>query len=152
MKTLNEIIDGLSNYPDLENEDIVQVNADIIVDALYHLKRYKDQREARDDQINRYRDVAKKCENILTDYVALQQYWWKQQENPPLTWDELRKMEGKPVFICILKDDGEWHGEWCLIEKVSNLMVETLRCEMNYWGFRKITFGKTWQAYRKERT
>ena len=57
--------------------------------------------------------------------------------NPPLTWDELEQMEGKPVWIegpCITG------GPHWIIVGPSHLYNE------------KITgYGKAWQAYRKEK-
>ena len=84
----------------------------------------------------------------------LQEYYEMSREhhepNPALTWEQLKQMEGKPVWIEFLNDEGEWNGEWCLVESSNNILCEILRCKMSWWGLRKITLGKTWQAYRKE--
>ena len=95
----------------------------------------------------RYLQAYKEDKNDLT---ALRAYWAEQQENKPLTWDALKAMEGKPVWIEFLNDEGEWNGEWCLVESSNNILCEILRCKMSWWGLRKITLGKTWQAYREE--
>lgn len=103
--------------------------------------------DEREDAL-RYLQAYKEDKNDLT---ALRAYWAEQQENKPLTWDALKAMEGKPVWIEFLNDEGEWNGEWCLVESSDNILCEILRCKMSWWGLRKITLGKTWQAYKKER-
>lgn len=64
--------------------------------------------------------------------------------NTPLTWDELKTMEGKPVWVAV---DGK--ERWRIIREVSSehLILESglplHRCWMNH--------PDGWQAYRKER-
>lgn len=98
------------------------------------------------------RDVAiaylKGYREVLPEYAQMK---LDAVKNEPLTWNELKQMEGKPVWIEFLNDEGEWNGEWCLVESSNNVLCEILRCQKTWWGLRKITLGKTWQAYRKER-
>ena len=142
MKTLNEVIKANEccdhGEPDSKCEDcpyngIGACCAERESDALYYLKDMK---------------------NLEEDYDILYNKYWRefnqQQANSILTWDELKLMEGKPVWIEFLNDEGEWNGEWCLVESSNNILCEILRCKMSWWGLRKITLGKTWQAYRKE--
>ena len=98
-------------------------------DALFYLKEY--------------RWVVENCAEALAEKYP--------SENVPLTWDELKTMEGKPVWIEFLNDKGEWNGEWCLVESSNDILCEILRCKITWWGLRKITLGKTWQAYRREK-
>ena len=71
-----------------------------------------------------------------------------EERNNPLTWDELKQMEGKPVWV----EDAFENGEWYIIERVtwSGLMITHDR-----WGdeseFKVKDIGDVWQAYRKER-
>lgn len=127
MKPLDKVINTMTNNI-LPCGDKIKYCplCEVLTDAIGYLKEYQQSEEI--------------VKQILVD-----------EENYPLSWEELKRMEGKPVFIEILEDDGVWHGEWCLIEEVNNVVMLALRCRVNYWGFRKITFGKTWQAYRKER-
>lgn len=117
-------------------------------DALYYLEKYRDNFEARNDQVERYQKAAKDCEEILTDYVALKQYWAEQQENEPLSWDELRQMEGMPVWIEI----GLLPPRWFLIEGFNGdqmVGVDALSVRVPFY---KDGFGPgRCQAYRKER-
>ena len=139
MRTLDEVIKAYEYT--YENDPIAWTYG---VDALHYLKKYRDNLEARNDQVERYQKAAKDCEEILTDYVALKQYWAEQQENPSLTWDELRQMEGKPVWVVA---DGK--ERWRIIREVSSehLILESglplHRCWLNH--------PDGWQAYRKER-
>ncbi len=69
-------------------------------------------------------------------------------ENKPLTLDELRKMDGAPVWICPLsmKDDEEWDisvGAWALID------IDYELCRTAKGGLAILeNCGRTWQAYR----
>ena len=134
MKTLDEVIEELqywdtcNEYPECFYDD--EVNRD----ALHYLKEFK--------------RISAKIEKIaLGDVMET----LEKLDNPALTWEELKQMEGKPVWIEFLNDEGEWNGEWCLVESSNNILCEILRCKMSWFGLRKITLGKTWQAYRKER-
>jgi len=69
--------------------------------------------------------------------------------NDPLSWNELKSMEGFPVWVeyGTFSDSG-----WALISEISEQgCIEFLLP----WGLRlvmhKDAIGKTWQAYRKER-
>lgn len=92
----------------------------------------------------------KEVNDILTDYVALKQWWTEQQVNPPLTWEELRQMEGKPVYIISELDDvpGAFFGRWFVISWVyDDGRLETT--DKNEFFQKDI--DKAWYAYRKER-
>ena len=129
MKTLDEVISTMKYEATYNSGEARDYDAD----ALYYLKDMK---------------------NLAEDYDILYNKYWReynqQQANPALTWDELRTMEGKPIWIEFLNDEGEWNGEWCLVESSNNILCEILRCKMSWWGLRTITLGKTWKAYRKE--
>ena len=151
MKTLDEVIKALEICA---NEDTYRTCKDcpypdnsmcinyLQNDALHYLKEYRDAKDKIDSTRLAYLD-------ILTDYVALKNYWAEQQENEPLTWDELKQMEGKPVWVeyGTFSDSG-----WALISEISEQgCIEFLLS----WGLRLVmqkgAIGKTWQAYRKER-
>lgn len=92
-------------------------------DALHYLKAYKEDRN---------------------DLTALRAYWKEQHENNALTWDELKQMEGKPVWVEPVK-------EWMLITEIEKcegadrvwlLSLDGLDYEMGCHA--------DWQAYRKE--
>ena len=72
--------------------------------------------------------------------------------NPPLTWDELKQMEGKPVWV-EEPYNGEWHGNWAVICSVGEYEYD----DDPYMSMTDDSFylksgcGTRWQAYRKER-
>ena len=68
--------------------------------------------------------------------------------NPPLTWDELEKMTGKPIWV-------EYEGyapDWEVIEYIGNTKWkwgEVIETHLSI--LHKEDQGKTWKAYRKEK-
>ena len=131
MKTLDEVLDDLEL---LRVTTQSESEYKLVISVLHYMKEYK--------------RVQNKIEKIALGNI---EDTLDKIDNPALTWDELRQMEDKPVWIEFLNDEGEWNGEWCLVESSNNILCEILRCKMSWWGLRKITLGKTWQAYRKER-
>lgn len=153
MKTLDEVIELSERctlpYPGdclnceyFDDETCYDCRCKIIADAINYLKEYKRDKDELDSTRLAYID-------ILTDYVALKNFWAESQANPPLTWDELREMDGKPVWATFDNENGTWY-----IAKVYDDEVVLYE-----WGqeFGEIISGawaytpKRWQAYRKER-
>ena len=63
------------------------------------------------------------------------------QQNDPLTLEELRGMDGEPVWIARL-DDGK--GWWAIARFTSHRMTT------DYGGYFELDdYGKTWLAYRR---
>ena len=166
MKSLNEVIRANeccdhgeldSRCEDCPYNGIGACCAERESDALHYLEKYRDNYEARNDQVKRYQKAAQQCEEVLKDYIALKQIALRQycasaQDNPPLTWNELKQMEGKPVWIeersCRL---------WIIARnfqrvQYENIDTEWLRTDIREIYYDKADIGKTWQAYRKERT
>ena len=115
-------------------------------DVLHYLKAHKNQQDFYDDGIKRTTEMIDKCEKTVAEYLAV--------NNPPLTWDELREMEGKPVWV--EGDHGCIWGQksWALIKFTHDgdmlcLIVEPIVGEF-YIG--EEDYGTDWQAYRKERS
>ena len=133
MKTLDEVIkmaESCFEYPDCTGCVYVGIHElcglDWATDALHHLKEYK--------------RVQGRIEKIaignIEDTLA-------KLDNPPLTWDELKKMEGKPVWV----EEDYGYKHWEIIDGVHE---EDASFEAEY-SFSKDTYGTEWQAYRKER-
>lgn len=99
-----------------------------------------------------YRGIGM-CESVSKEDAVLYLKEYKnlldsqKEENPPLTWDELRTMKGKPVWM----ERPEWE-EWLLVSEIDND-----KCEMylrDKWGNGVIVNGRNvgyWQAYQKEK-
>ena len=97
--------------------------------------------------IIQYLAAYKDDKNELT---ALRAFWKEQHDNHPLDWDELRKMEGMPVWIEV--DSGS--ASWCLVDRFFDLENDTLIGFVSRYGYierSKNLQDIVWQAYRKER-
>ena len=136
MKTLEEVIKANEccdhGEPDSRCEDcpyngIGACYAERESDALQWLKGYRAHIE-----LDRLRD---KCE----------------AENEPLTWDELKSMEGKPVWF-----EGYAGNFWCIVREMQKNSDGTE--DVIFDGPHGMTgvghddqYGDKWQVYRKER-
>jgi hypothetical protein len=169
MMTLDEVIIGIKEQMGLGDP--------VLIDALHYLKAFRDAKDALEREKDRYAEAVKNCEraeNIYKqkqkaaedalwickedkdDLTALRAYWAEQQANPPLTWDELKQMEGKPVWVESHGDITEFTG-WTIVRNAledrvhfifSHYDGEFLTYEM---ALPDVTFGKEWNVYRKER-
>ena len=117
MKTLGEVIEKIEEFwvcpcVDEANEycDLMEVREDV----LHHLKEYRGLLKMWNDKLD------------------------KEQENQPLTWDELCTMEGKPVWVEESADKGLWWTYWVIWQDENAVLPEK-------------PYGTTWRAYRKER-
>ena len=133
------------------------------------------EREARcQAEIARYQEAVKNCEIVenkhkayelgyihaMADYEEQKRFWTESQTNPPLTWDELKGMEGMPVWVeeRLMIDGKERHdNRWFLVGKVTDKYMDgtDLEAELRYkrcdYAF-DFPEHSHWQAYRKERT
>ena len=150
MKTLDEVIEIASDWTNGFDEMSIEKQ------MLYYLKMFRSDMQMYSENQKYWEDELKLKIKDFGD--AKERYIKRLKEldigtlNDPLSWSELQHMEGKPVWVEFLNDEGEWNGEWCLVESSNNILCEILRCQKSWWGLRKITLGKTWQAYRKERS
>lgn len=140
MKTLDEVIKALEENGEIDLGCVNCVYADgcgddsLYDDALNYLKEYKTNQEDPDGD----HQQLEKARALLQEFYR----------NDPLSWDELKQMEGKPVWVELLK--GKWKG-WDVIggfdEDDFGVAMVTVRGDDYY----KADLCKTWQAYRKER-
>lgn len=135
-------------------------------DAIHYLREYKikrnmiftriqacDNREKRlQEEIALYQEAVKNCEAAESKYRQLAQDL-REVGNPPLTWDELRTMVGKPVWI----DSVPLVRRWVIIKKFhpigGNKNLFDMEVEDGAHFLRKNMRrddGAWWQAYRKE--
>ena len=136
MKTLDEVIYQLENC----------AYAPLTEEALHYLKMY------RSDQIEW--DANRKAWDLVEEDLisARMKHIARLKEldigtlNEPLDWDELRTMEGKPVWV----ECKYFHSQWAIITGVYD-------CKISFIGDRlldselKEDQGDVWKAYRKER-
>ena len=135
MRTLDEVIKALESARiQVETGNGLWVdyrdNDDLKADALHYLKAYKDDRN---------------------DLTALRAYWAEQQANNPLTWDELKAINSiTPLWITHIDDLSgyEYDYGWWLCSGATDTCIYYIPLN---WEISRQGYGKTWQAYRKER-
>ena len=111
-------------------------------DALVYLKEYRQTRQDLLDEMKRLEGKELMFIHCLANL----------EDNPPLTWEELRKFEGKPVWIeMLVKDSDPNSSRWMLIQ--SDLCFGNAffidRSRARYQFFER-DMNIIWQAYRKE--
>lgn len=108
MKTLDEVIHALevctSGYCSNHDGDCPYLGhykcneEQRKLDALHYLKEYKTNQEDPDGD----HQQLEKAQKLL----------WEFYQNDPLTWDELKQMEGKPVWVEWTKTEESY---WCFV-------------------------------------
>lgn len=95
----------------------------------------------------------KEYQKIEDEYEELKDWWAEEHaENEPLSWDELKQMEGKPVWI-----DGSVcsSGFWAIVDGFgeSGGADYVFLCGNQFWkeDMKDDDDGLSWRAYRKER-
>ena len=159
MKTLDEVIDNITKQSALEIRDVKKpekdrfwVDRETYNDALYYLRMYysdkvqwESDRKHYEDWIEQYKDSKNKHQQAVTEML----------KNPPLSWDELKQMEGKPVWMELTYPEGKYF-HWGIIYDFQKVGYEFMLLrgfsELDPFGVMGKEQGKTWQAYRKERT
>jgi len=104
-----------------------------------------------------YADDDNRCyeEDALHYLKHLQEYYEMSREhhepNPPLTWDELKSMEGKPVLVEWAKSEESY---WCFVgEWFDDDEMRIYRIGRDYADYihKTIYTPDIVQAYRKEK-
>ena len=127
MKTLDEVIEELQcwdtcgKYPECFYDD------EVTRDALYYLKTIETTENLYHDAVN---ELSKRKEEDWKDRYL------------PLTWSELRQMEGKPVWV----EDEDCYSRWEIINGVYDNGIS-----FGDYFLNENEFGIVWQAYRKEK-
>jgi len=151
MKTLDEVIESIIKQSGLEirnvrkpDRDRFWVDRETYNDALHYLKEYKNTDENYKKAIAHVIEVIDHYEKMVADYLAV--------NNPPLTWDELRQMEGKPVWVessdSFNRRRWMFVGEWFDDDEMR--LFDIGNDYPDYVSKNGYESG-TWQAYRKER-
>ena len=171
MKTLDEVIEALEKCTDYDaecegcpyqedNEGGLECEMRNLDEVLHYLKEYR----AGKDDLERTKKMcfefvgtkmieaekqgrALVCPNCGDEFIILP------ERNDPLTWSELKKMAGKPVWVEVENNDPVWaipmgittlgdNERMCMVgaEGGHAIQVEVAKDSVNGW-----------QAYRKER-
>lgn len=107
-------------------------------DTLHYLKEYRQS----------CADLVENNKRYIQIYIEYREMIDELNRNDPLTWDELKQMIGKPVWI-------EWTNypswnAWFILGKIFGDGTVFLNGDRNGRPTKEY-YGKTWQAYRKER-
>ena len=97
MKTLDDVIEGMQLTGEV-NRHYREKHADV----LHYLRMYQSALKALDENQQVVEDAVRQRDKhikALAELAALREYWAKDQENPPLTWEELTGMVGQPVWV-----------------------------------------------------
>lgn len=145
MKTLNEVIKVFETGMLFSDKPYDEAFREFNSDALHYLKEY------RSDKLKWEAD----WKSFHGFYVALK-YWAEQQENPPLTWDEVKQMVGKPIWVeyNFRIDDKDFRDKskrWCIVREFKPWHDTEIIITENGFVLSKNEQIKDWQAYRKER-
>jgi len=137
MKPLDEVIDKLEKA-DLTWSNIKNnLNYEDFRDALHYLKEYKKNQEDPDGD----HQQLEKCRSLLQDFYR----------NDPLSWDELKGMTGKPVWVEWTKAEESY---WCFVgEWFDDDEMRIYHICRDYADYihKTIYTPDIVQAYRKER-
>ena len=166
IKSLNEVIKANeccdhgeldSKCEDCPYNGIGACCAEREADALHYLEEYKNKQNVGTMMLALHNVNKTVCDDcwLSREMVGegFKQIYKKyiEEQNPPLTWDELKQMEGKPVWVeersCRL---------WIIARNFQrvqyrNIDTEWLRTDIREIYYDKADIGKTWQAYRKEK-
>ena len=120
----------------------------LYTDVLHYLKVLKDILDPPKVKKNSHEITCPQCQSKIAILLP--------ESNEPLTWSELKQMEGKPVWV-----EGEhgciWNQKaWSLIrldpENDDIVICISTDGNMHYeYAIGKEDYGTDWQAYRKER-
>lgn len=168
MKTLDEVIKNLEDGT--EHLSAMLISRETWSDTLHYLQEYKakmkvleykskrydemcgtiqKQGQEHEDrcqaEIARYQEAVRNCEEAENKYKRLLK---DLEENPPLDWEQLKQMEGKPVWVEDVFENGEWYIIECFTDSGRFIAHDRYADDT---VFKAIDMGNVWQAYRKER-
>lgn len=92
----------------------------------------------------------KQLQKIEDEYEELKDWWAEEHaENVPLSWDELKQMDGKPVWW-VHGEVGEWLTIYCVPIILNDSVLYATTCSgVECWIYKKDM--DKYQYFRKER-
>ena len=144
-------------------------------DALQYLKTYRENQQTyiensrkAEEARERYLEAVKNCELAENKYRKLyeetsqnlrntsqitcpkchSEFVILPESNNALTWEELKQMVGKPVWL----EDSNQQGEWVLLSGMEDDVLYFVYRTCNEYKIYRKEQGTLWQAYRKERS
>ena len=162
MKTLDEVVDCAEKWTADFDEDSLERQ------MIFYLQLFRDHQQRLEKLCDNYGDAIVACEQAENKYRKMEEElngirreFVEQMKNDPLTCDELREMVNKPVWIeeyypvmedetGATEDEGQYEKHWAIVRETSGKKIWILGPNINY-GLGRMSYGVTWQAYRKER-
>lgn len=141
-RDVSEAIDYLKEYRDAK--ETLELEAE---GHRRYKAEYQDCKQSYEREYEKYQEAVKNCETAENKYRRFVEEYAKEKdeefrkilrEDSPLTWDEMRKMEGKPVWIDVTG--------WEIIDGISDYEMHG-SYGTNYFRY---GYGKEWTAYRNE--
>ena len=168
MNTLDKVIKATQNIQTTFKEGCLNCNFYVVCkqdcyfeDLLHYLNDYKKKDKKYESALERLEESRKRYlseyQKIEDEYDELKDWWAEEHaENVPLTWQELKQMEGKPVWVEVYEPIDEktgWHtASWKLIEFINDEYFDVRDSDGEQECFYKSENDcYCWQAYRKER-
>ena len=155
MKTLEETIEGMTAL--LLSGECIDLS-DVVTSARHYLKEYQASKEALEIDRERFTEAClqhmeakEKLEAQRIQMMWVDKNFSFEEPNNPLTWDELKTMEGKPVWVEVDYHNPEVTYKYWTIVKYFDSHEGG---DMVFTGtgfYCKDLLGVDWQAYRKER-
>ena len=137
MRTLEKVVEGL--------RDQMGLGDPVLADALHYLKEYQEKTD----------EICKLAKIMADSWELRKQTMAFEDRNEPLTWDELRSMEGKPVYVKLLGAYESYPNasRWMLVQSDVSFGNAWFidRSGARYCFYEK-DMNEIWQAYRKERS
>ena len=136
--TLNEVIKIMEKRYKSEPWD------DVAKEAIYYLHAFINQQDFYKQSIAHVIEVIDHYEKMVADYLSV--------NNPALMWDELKLMEGKPLWVEEYYYNGQKKSAgWWLVDTQDDEQIVLRDQAGNPWYAYFISMGNDWKAYRKER-
>lgn len=136
--TLNEVIKIMEKRYKSEPWD------DVAKEAIYYLHAFINQQDFYKQSIAHVIEVIDHYEKMVADYLSV--------NNPALTWDYLKLMEGKPLWVEEYYYNGQKKSAgWWLVDTQDDEQIVLRDQAGNPWYAYFISMGTDWKAYRKER-
>ncbi len=72
------------------------------------------------------------------------------EKNEPLTLNELREMDGEPVWVVPLEKEPDWNPCWVIYGGDYSIIPSKTKESRAYLLYLREDYGKTWLAYRRK--
>lgn len=158
MKTIDEVIERFEDdlhAAEADSQLIMLFDRDV-VDAIHYLKEYSSKQDTIAEQLAELEQkndhVCELAKTVCEEYDRLCNRLAEEYSNDALSWDELKQMEGKPVWIetsdSFNRRRWMFVGEW--FDEDEMRLFDMGNDYPDYVSKNGYESG-TWQAYQKER-